>query len=184
MCMSRLAVVLLSSVLLVAGSPAVLAERGQHTRSQLIQHDTRDGHMRPDAPHRRHWQDERHGEQRRHWQDDRRGEHRRAMRDEDRHQFEGRDRGHYGRYYWSDNGASPDQGGWSARDGRSLYERGYRVERGYPDQPGVRVIGIGRGYAPPRPESWEIRSPARYNPHPPGIYRPLHDGGLQRPSPY
>jgi hypothetical protein len=172
MCMSRLAVVLLSSVLLVAGSPAVLAERGQHTRSQLIQHDSRDRHVRPDVPHRRHWQDER------------RAEHPRAMRHEDRHQFERRDRGHYGRYYWSDNGAYRDQGGWSARDGRSLYERGYRVERGYPDQPGVRVIGIGRGYAPPRRESWEIRSPARYNPHPPGIYRPLHDGGLQRPSPY
>lgn len=190
MFMSRLGVAVLGGVLLMGGAVSAQADsdRGKHTRSQLIQHDSRDRHAHPgSAPHRRDWQDNRRG-----WDSRDHRQHRDYGRHDGRGQFEHRGSyerrdypGAYGQFRY-DSQPYRVQGQWSLPQNRLGNERGesFNSERYYPDSPGVKILGTGRGYAPPTNVLPDMnRIPPRNNPHPPGIYRPLHDGGLNLPPP-
>lgn len=159
---SRFTVVILGGVLLMGGSLPSLADsdRARDTRSKLMQHDDRGRY----GPHPRGWQDQR---MYRDYRDPQRYRH---------YRYE--DRGGYGvpgQYRYDQRGPAE----WSYPRDRLGNERGesFNSERFYPDSPSFNDL---RGYPPPRQlRPYRDDFPARHNPHPPGIYQPLHDNGLQ-----
>lgn len=165
MLISRLTAALLGGVLLMGGSPPSLADsdRARDTRSKLMQHNDQGRY----GPHPRGWQDPR------------------LHRDRDPRQsrqyrhYRYQDRGGYGRglpgQYRYDHRPPTD---WSYPRDRLGNERGesFSSERFYPDSPS---FNHPQGYPPPRQlRPYRDDFPARHNPHPPGIYRPLHDNRL------
>lgn len=153
----RLTAVVLGGLLLMGGSLFSLADsdRARDTRSKLMQHDERGRY----GPHPRGWHDPRMQ------RDSRYPQRYRYYRYEDRVYGSGQ--------YRYDH--SP-QGDWSYP--RERLDWGVRF---YPHSPS---FDTPRGYPPPRqvvPDRNDF--PSRHNPHPPGIYRPLHDNGLRLPPP-
>lgn len=155
---SRMAVAVLGGALLMGNTLPSLADsdRYRDTRSKLMQHDDR---SRYGAPHRG-WQDPRSHRDHRYPQ---------------RYRQDSRSygRGMSGQYHY-DRRPTTD---WSYPRDRLGNERGesFNSERFYPDSPAFNQ----RPYPPPRQVMPDRRDfPARHNPHPPGIYRPLHDPGL------
>ena len=160
MLVSRLAVVVFGGVLLGGSLPSLAdSDRARDTRSKLMQHDDRGRY----GPHPRDWQDPRMH------RDSRYPQRYRYYRYEDRV---------YGSGQYRYDHRPP--GDWSYPRDRLGNERGesFNSERFYPDSPSFNNL---RGYPPPR----QVRPdfPSRHNPHPPGIYRPLHDNGLRLPPP-
>ena len=155
MLFSRLAAVVLGGVLLIGGPLSALADsdRQRDTRSKLMQQDDRG----------------RHGAYPRGWQDPR--THRDPRQSQQYRHYRYEDRGGYGQPYRYDRRPALDGAYPRHRLGNERGES-FNSERFYLDSPSFNQ-------PPPR----QVRPrrddfPARHNPHPPGIYRPLHDQGL------
>lgn len=162
MLLSRLAVAVLGGVLLLGGTWSVAdGDRGRDMRHKLMQRDDR-GHY---APHTRGWQYPRTNREYRNPQGYHEHRNRPSMPRLGQYQYEPRQRPSSDRLYQQD---------------RLGNERGgsFNSERFYPDSPSLETNP--RVYPPSQPVMPDF---PRRNPHPPGIYRPLHDNGLQLPSP-